>query len=393
MKMNCVLHPLDRVFLAWRGASFPSPQPSPSGRGRILARASANLAFQARSNDEVRNSLPPREKVGARGKTTFNWLGRAIHPEPLAGKVAHTLSAFLVITVALAASAATSDTATDFPSVVPFEVGMTEFLPGDSITIQSVHGTSPTIRTGETYCVEGTYKLASKDEADLALFATTVSAASVPTEPSQVVRVKKGTGTFQLVKPMREEGYLHVSFYPAPGGSSFGGVYFGQGKWLLPKEGWSALHQKGRVQDSLEGTGSQSKSVTLTGPNQALFEYLGEPVDPPADMDALYSKEGLIKAVHRAADKAGISVRRVEVDDSEYPFLVGIICNEGDYPKLTVQLRKLQGYEFNGGVSSPTHSAMNLVPYRVWPPGTGERIGHRTGLRTQVLFDRIMRRR
>jgi hypothetical protein len=131
--------------------------------------------------------------------------------------------------------------------------------------------------------------------------------------------------------------------------------------------------------------------VILTGPNQALFDYLGEPVDPPEDMDALYSKDGLIKAVQTAARKAGISVERVEVDDSEYPFLVEIICKEGDYPKLTDQLRRLEGYEFNGGVSSPTHSAMNLVPYRVWPPGVSERISHRTGLRTQVLFDRIMR--
>ncbi len=57
--------------------------------------------------------------------------------------------------------------------MVPFELGTAEFSPGDSITIQRVTGTSPTIRTGETYCVEGTYTLASRDKADLALFATT----------------------------------------------------------------------------------------------------------------------------------------------------------------------------------------------------------------------------
>src|SRR5512137_3094162 len=98
----------------------------------------------------------------------------------------HCVQPLLALTLALAASAATNDTAADFPSAVPFELGMTEFLPGDSITIQSVRGTSPTIRTGETYCVEGTYTLASKDEADLAVFATTTSAVSVPTEPSQI---------------------------------------------------------------------------------------------------------------------------------------------------------------------------------------------------------------
>jgi hypothetical protein len=269
---------------------------------------------------------------------------------------------------------------------------MAEFLPGDSITIQRVRGTSPTVRTGETYCVEGTYTLASRAEADLAVFATTTSAVSVRTEPSQIVRVQKGTGTFRLVKPMREEGYLHVSFYPAPGGSSYGGVYFGSGKWLLPKEGWSALHQKAQVHDSPATRATKSQPASLTGPNQALFEYLGEPVEPPEDMDAAYSKDGLIKAVQTAAWKAGIPVQRVEVDDSEFPFLVGVICKEGDYPRLTDQLRKLEGYEFNGGISSPSHSAMNLVPYRVFPPAVSQRISHRTGLRTQVLFDKIVRR-
>ena len=391
MKINRVRHLLCETFLAFRAGSSPSLQPL--GRGRHVPRLS-NMPGVPDSPTPGRGfSLSPRERAGVRGKRTSNRLGRAIHPEPLGGAVAYTLATLLGLAQALAASAATNDTAAEFPSVVPFELGMTEFLPGDNITILQVRGTSPAIRTGETYCVEGTYTLASKDEADLAIFATTVGAVSVRTEPTQIVRVKKGTGTFRLVKPMRAEGYLHVSFYPAPGGSSFGGVYFGEGKWLLPKEGWSALQMKGPVQDSLRGTGSKSKSVILAGPNQALFEYLGEPVDPPKDMDALYSKDGLIKAVHTAARKAGISVRRVEVDDSEYPFLVGIVCDEGDYPKLTDQLRRLEGYEFNGGISSSTHCAINLVPWRVLPPDTSQRISHRMGVREQVLFDRIQKLR
>ena len=89
--------------------------------------------------------------------------------------LATILPALLSLCLALAARAATNNTAADFPSAVPFELGEGEFLPGDSITIQRVTGTSPTIRTGETYCVEGTYTLASKEKAELALFATTVS--------------------------------------------------------------------------------------------------------------------------------------------------------------------------------------------------------------------------
>jgi hypothetical protein len=193
------------------------------------------------------------------------------------------------------------------------------------------------------------------------------------------------------VKTVREEGYLHVSFYPVPGGSCFGGIYFGQGQWVLHHKGWSYLDPHPRGQDSL-GTGhAPGGPVSLTGPNQALLEFLGESVEPPADMSAAYSKDGLIKALQTAARNAGITVKRVEVDDSEFPFLVGVICKEGDYSKLTAQLRKLDGYEYNGGISSSTHSAMNLVPHRAFPRAVIQRIDHRTGLREQVLFDKILK--
>src|ERR1035441_11108869 len=76
---------------------------------------------------------------------------------------------------------------------------------------------------------------------------------------------------------------------------------------------------------------------------------------------------------------------------SEYPFLVGVICKEGDYSKRTDQLRKMGAYEYNGGISSHTCAAFNLVPYRVFPSATSARIGHRTGLREQVLYEQISR--
>ena len=118
---------------------------------------------------------------------------------------------------------------------------------------------------------------------------------------------------------------------------------------------------------------------------------MGDPVPPPADLDAAYTKEGLTKAVRTAARNAGITLKRIEIDDSEYPFLVGVICEEQDYSRLTDQLRKIEGYAYNGSVGSHTHHAMNIVPYRVYPSALGEGISHRTGLRMQVLCDKIMR--
>src|ERR1035437_983324 len=300
-----------------------------------------------------------------------------------------TAPGLLSVALALAAWGGTNTLAADFAYKVPFELGEGEFSSGDRITIQQVTGTSATIRPGETYCVEGTYKLASQEKADLALFATTVSKGSTPTDPSQIMRIEKGTGTFRLVKTMREEGYLHVSFYPVPGGNCFGGIYFGQDKWVLRHKGWSYLDTRAHPTDYTTTGSAPGAPASLTVPNQALLEYLGDPVAPPADMAPAYSKEGLIKAVQTAAQKAGITLKRVEIDDSEFPFLVGVICQEGDYPKLTDQLRKMDGYEYAGSVGGRTHTALNLVPYRVFPPALGERIGHRTGLRMQILQDKL----
>jgi hypothetical protein len=302
-----------------------------------------------------------------------------------------TVPALLGLTFALAASGGTSDTARDFPSVVVFELGEAEFLPDDSIIIQQVRGTSSTIGAGGTYCVEGTYTLASREEADLALFATTLGDVPSPTDPSQHTRIEKGTGTFRLVKTMKQEGYLHVSFYPVPSGSAFGGVYFGQGQWVLKHKGWSYLDTHSQAPDHTTMGASTGQPVSVTGPNQVLLEYLGDPVAPPADMDAAYTKEGLIKAVQTAAQNAGITLKRIEIDDSEYPFLVGVICKEGDYSKLKDQLRKMEGYAYNDSVGSNTHNAMNIVPYRVFPSAFAGRINHRTGLRMQVLQDKISR--
>jgi len=368
MKINRVQQVLARIFRSPAG-------PQPNGKKRqedVLGEAGAE-----RERYAIAAGAPADCQLGP-----WSWFKPA-------GCWRSSLPALLSLTVALAASAVASDTAAEFSSVVPFELGEAEFSPGDSITIQSVRGTSSTIRTAETYCVEGTYTLASRENADLALFATTVSKVATRTDPSQRMRIAKGSGTFRLVKTMREEGYLHVSFYPVPAGGAFGGIYFGQGKWALHQKGWSYRDQQGHSPDYTATGGSTDAPVSLTGPNRALLEYLGNPVEPPAKMDAAYTKAGLLEAVQTAAQSAGISVKRVEIDDSEFPFLVGVICREGDYEKLKEQFRKMDAYEYGGSVGSHTCHAFNLVPYRAFPSQLGQHISHRTTLRMQVFQEKL----
>ena len=129
-----------------------------------------------------------------------------------------------------------------------------------------------------------------------------------------------------------------------------------------------------------------------TGPNKLLYDYLGDPVAPPANMDAAYTKEGLTNAMQAAAKAAGITLTKLEIEDSEFPFLVGVICaNQQDMEKLKDQIRKMPAYNYTGGVGGGRSAsyAMNLVPYTAYPADTKERIEHRLSLREEIFFRKI----
>ncbi|HEY3762979.1 MAG TPA: hypothetical protein VGN23_14640 [Verrucomicrobiae bacterium] len=269
---------------------------------------------------------------------------------------------------------------TDFAYTVPFELGDTEFASGDSITIQEVRGTSDEIRAGGTYCVTGTYTLSSEDSASLNFFETTTNPVMTPVGPQQTMRVQKGAGSFRLIMRMADPGYLHVTFYAHHHG--IGGVYFGQGQWVL--------HHK---QFSYHAESSRPEAGNLPSsndPNAVLYGYLGDPVAPPANLDAAYTKEGLIQGMQTAAQKTGVKLVKLEIDDSEFPYLVGVaFVTKKDTERFKAQLKKMPGYSDTGGVGGETTYAMNLVPGQAYPPGIGDRIDHRMILRELVLLDKL----
>jgi hypothetical protein len=68
----------------------------------------------------------------------------------------------------------------------------------------------------------------SKQQAALGFFLTSKGPSGPgPISPKQQLAIKEGAGSFELMHVVPAEGYLHVSFYPRPNGSSFGGGYFG----------------------------------------------------------------------------------------------------------------------------------------------------------------------
>jgi uncharacterized membrane protein (UPF0127 family) len=189
---------------------------------------------------------------------------------------------------------------------------------------------------------------------------------------------------------MTDDGYPHVSFYS---NEDFGGVYFGQGNRIF--HGELSLNSQN---DSLGSASRSSREEppSISGPNKVLFEYLGKPVMPPANMDERYTATSLEGVILQAAREAGITVKSVAVDDSEFPFLVGVICQGADAVKLKSVLRTMPGYEYSGGVGDDSYAdghdtcnVFNLVPYRAFPQGAADQIYHRLGLRENVFYDQF----
>ncbi|HBG25696.1 MAG: hypothetical protein A2Y10_20545 [Planctomycetes bacterium GWF2_41_51] len=103
---------------------------------------------------------------------------------------------------------------------IDFEI-TTPFLEGDSIEITEITGGTGKFEVGQTYTIKGKYRLASHNEAMLHVYATNGAI-----ESQQGPVVKRGSGEFARTFTYKKEGSLHLSFYPANGGSSFGGIYF-----------------------------------------------------------------------------------------------------------------------------------------------------------------------
>ena len=264
-----------------------------------------------------------------------------------------------------------------------FYVGQSSFPRGDSIEITSVEQSS------DHLIVKGHYSLVSTDYAQLAIYTTTREAISVPTARTQSMQIFRGAGDFELIDPNQVLGLNHVSMYA--GGHPFGGVYFGSKEDALAESKLKLDYYSDKT-----STAPAIKSASTAGPNQALLEYLGDPVSPPANLDSRYTATGLTDAIDRAARNSGVSCKKVTVDDSEFPALVAVVCAGSDFGNLKDALKQLSGYAYTGSIGndinsdgSDTCNAFSLVPDSVYPARTARQIYHRLWLRQQVFYDRV----
>lgn len=115
----------------------------------------------------------------------------------------------------------------EFPYPINFEIFtppyQKSFREGDGISIDRIHGTAPTLTTGQRYLIMGRYRLSSVERADLCLYA-----ANGETNSDQGPPVERGSGRYTRIFEYLEPGVLHLSYYPTGGGRNFGDIYFRQ---------------------------------------------------------------------------------------------------------------------------------------------------------------------
>jgi len=304
------------------------------------------------------------------------------------------LSRFLLILSLGSLTAFADETNSVAGSGPGFYIGQSAFPLGDSIVITSVD------RSADRLVVKGHYNLVSSATARLALYTTTSTAISVPTASSQSETISQGSADFELIDPNLVPGMNHVSMYAIPGGKSFAVVYFGNPEEAAAESQLDLAYvgADAVAKDSAKNLGHNAPAtpVSTSGPNQALLAYLGNPVEPPVGVASAYRPQGLTNAIQTAAGNAGIMVKKVAVDDSEFPFLIGVTCSGADFSKLKEQLRKMGDYEYNGSIGndvnsdgSDTCNVFSIVPDRVYPASTALSIYHRLWLRQQVFYDQL----
>lgn len=128
-----------------------------------------------------------------------------------------------------------------------------------------------------------------------------------------------------------------------------------------------------------------------------LVRHLGAPVPMPEDLDPRYRPDALQAFVERLARETACPLKRLAVDESEYPPLVGAVLETAeDYGWLGRTVERLGGgdYAYNGCASSRDRGelrfALNVIPSVViYERPDAQRISNRLMLRLETLREEL----
>lgn len=133
-------------------------------------------------------------------------------------------------------------------------------------------------------------------------------------------------------------------------------------------------------------------SPAVSTANQAIGNYLGEPVAPPANLDPKYTSVGMTEAFLAWCAARGIKVQKLAVDTSEFPFLVyGQMEGPPEITRLfNTELKNLPGYTYGGSVTGrtregTTYFSLNMMPSSAYPREQAEAIQRRLMIRLGML--------
>jgi hypothetical protein len=281
--------------------------------------------------------------------------------------------------------------------VIQPEVGATELAPGDQITISSLRGNEDHLALGGHYTVDGSYTLSSADSADLAWFATSrAPSTSTPVRDAEHVGISRGAGSFHLEKTLLVDGWLHLTFFVD--GHPHGGIYFGEKgieSTVLRAKTWSDFpdSRSSSPKGAIPGSGESAGILSGDRSNRAIMAFLGDPVPPPANLDPRYAPANLKAAFNSLGAKLGLTVRRLEVDESEFPFvLYGLVAGPCDYHALASGFRQMEGYGYGGSVTrsgsdGETKFSIDIIPEGQLPGDRAEDCSRRLMIRLQMLAD------
>jgi hypothetical protein len=156
----------------------------------------------------------------------------------LLGMTAQNVAKLPIAVWALVASwSCASTTRAAESQTLPIALCAPHFLAGDSISIDAVQGPRADFEAGKEYVVSGRYVLSSQDEATLAFYMTNGEVSR-----GSSMRVTKGSGDYAITFVVERVGMPHVSYYPLPAGTSFGGVWFGVRECKDARAGWDPAH-------------------------------------------------------------------------------------------------------------------------------------------------------
>lgn len=253
------------------------------------------------------------------------------------------------------------------------------FQNSDRIDLEEITGTAPDFRVGGTYRAKGVCHQSTLSNAVLYLGNTSDGQGAITPAPDSTnsLPVTPGDTPFDFTFTLHHPGRLHVSIYDLDNHNPRDNVY------------------AGLVLGPVIAAGSEGSSAKG---NAAILAYLGQPVPAPAGLDERFSAKSLLAAFTELCKTSGYTIKKLAVDDSEFPFLIyGRVAGKKDIDGFSKELGPMKPYVYGGsvngsiGTGDETYFSLNMTPSDRFPADAAQTCSRRLMIRMQMLAAEVSR--